>query len=232
MNRITTDPKYDAGLVTIEGEITVPGQYRTDYFWNGWLMVGLDPWATVRVLDWITSADPAVTWEWDGDVLVYRDANHDEEDVEERYEPDADGLYALGSGGWVWSRGGDACRFCGEGDNEEAGAVVDGFHEDSNCRVHGEEDRGAITTLLRPDPWRQDDAAPSRSYAVGLPVIITVRDDGFVTAEVDTSEAPREIRRYDLIPGDDTPTPEDLRWDSQVVERWAGQYKVTGEGHA
>lgn len=64
-----------------------------------------------------------------------------------------------------------------------------------------------------------------RSYAVGLPVSITVRDDGFVSMSVDLSEAAQEIREYDVnqfTAGDATlPTEAELDTDALLVDRWS-----------
>lgn len=55
---------------------------------------------------------------------------------------------------------------------------------------------------------------PSRSYVVGLPVIITVAHDGSVTYELDTSEASVAVWKDDQTEYDE----EDVKQDSLKVE--------------
>lgn len=61
-----------------------------------------------------------------------------------------------------------------------------------------------------------------RSYVVGLPVSITVRDDGWVQAECDLSEAGQSIRKdWESLGVEPQPTEEQLIADSNLVDRWS-----------
>ena len=120
---MTMKQPYDSGLVTIDGFVIVDAQYRIDYFWNGWLMVTLDAWSCVHVLDKIAVDDPTLTYSWDGDVLVVTNDDDDNGYVE-RYEADDDGLYALGAGGWVWSAIDVPCEWYALCENSARGVVA------------------------------------------------------------------------------------------------------------
>lgn len=66
---------------------------------------------------------------------------------------------------------------------------------------------------------RLPEERPARSYCVGLPVIITVRDDGTVTYEVDASEAGAAIREtYPVIGDEDGPDEPTVDADADVID--------------
>jgi hypothetical protein len=95
------------GPITIDGLVTVMGQYPTDVHWNGFLVPSIDAWSVDAVLAALEGepSDIAMSHEWDDDVLVLTEVYGDgEDDVQvDRMEPDADGLYPLGAFAWVWT---------------------------------------------------------------------------------------------------------------------------------
>lgn len=81
---------------------------------------------------------------------------------------------------------------------------------------------------------------PSRSYVVGLPVVVTVHEDGVVTYEVDTSEAGEGIRENypDLNeepPGDADPkvwheaVQAEVDKDAELVEKQPGAWTAPAQ---
>lgn len=96
------------GSVSLDGIPSVLGQYDPSVRWNGWLCPSLDAHSVVVVLDAI-NAEPldglerVYDYDWSDDgALLLTDCQEPGEPVEV-VGPDADGLYALGSHGWVWS---------------------------------------------------------------------------------------------------------------------------------
>lgn len=58
----------------------------------------------------------------------------------------------------------------------------------------------------------------ARTYCIGLPVIITVEEDGTVTVEVDLSEASRERDLSESLEGrEDAYSDEEVEADSRVI---------------
>lgn len=75
-----------------------------------------------------------------------------------------------------------------------------------------------------------------RSYVVGLPVSITVKDDGWVQVECDLSEAGQSIRKDSWgqvgDEADRMPTEEQLIADADTVDRWAEKNMLAHGGFA
>lgn len=98
--------KTTVGHVTLDGEVTVLAQYDPSIRWNGWLCPLFDSLTAVTVLETINALNPTNPVYWyeflDG-VLHVRDRTDDMSDYIDTYEPDGDGLYPLGSHGWIWS---------------------------------------------------------------------------------------------------------------------------------
>jgi hypothetical protein len=68
-----------------------------DRRWNGWAC----PRFTREQAQQIAEASPDHgAWSWEGDVLVCVDSSGVAEP--ERWEPDADGKYAVGAFAWIW----------------------------------------------------------------------------------------------------------------------------------
>lgn len=76
-----------------------------------------------------------------------------------------------------------------------------------------------------------------REYAVGLPVLVTITDEGFVSVNVDLSELGTVVHK------DSTAGPLGEGWDnldthtiavedSEVLDRWAQIHQVSNEGFA
>lgn len=66
----------------------------------------------------------------------------------------------------------------------------------------------------------------SRTYVVGLPVIVVVSPEGFVSVEVDTSELGAAVR-------DDTETEhttEQVDADADLLDKWAEHHAVINQG--
>jgi len=69
----------------------------------------------------------------------------------------------------------------------------------------------------------------SRTYVVGLPVIVTVHDDGRVEYEVDTAEAAGDI--WENIPDESTLTDEEITADQDRIEADHNRRQATGAFH-
>lgn len=88
-------------VVSLDGFAPVLAQFDDSFRWNGFLCPSLDAHSVIAVLDAINrdAGTPHYRYDWtDEGVLVLIS---DEET--ERIEPDSDGLYALGSDGWIWT---------------------------------------------------------------------------------------------------------------------------------
>ena len=70
-----------------------------------------------------------------------------------------------------------------------------------------------------------------RTYCVGLPVIATVRDDEFVTVEVDLSELGTSVRKDDNVTSEDV-TDEQIDADADLLDHWSDIHAVMNEGYA
>ena len=97
-----------AGWISLDGFAPVLGQYDDTVRWNGWLCPRMDAWSAQHVLERIAADDDEGLreWDWREDGALVVTEHYDDTDVDpcvEVYEPDADGLYALGSWGWVWA---------------------------------------------------------------------------------------------------------------------------------
>lgn len=98
---IKTATPHVAGPVSIDGFVTVLGQYDPTDRWNGWINPRIDPLAVEQVLlalatDPMTEDAPRHEWLEHGELFL-RDS-HGSWHV----YPDEDGLYALGAYSWVW----------------------------------------------------------------------------------------------------------------------------------
>lgn len=69
-----------------------------------------------------------------------------------------------------------------------------------------------------------------RTYVVGLPVVVTVTDDGFVSVEVDLAELPATVREE----GGSADHPAmliDVDRDVRTLRRWVETHAVRNEDH-
>lgn len=99
--------QWAPGRITVdEGATVVDGQYATNDDWNGWLIVRMPLDSALRVLDGLADADPGDVRHQLDDAVLRVSVGTEHTDV---YEPDEDGLYALGSRAWCWelAEGGD-----------------------------------------------------------------------------------------------------------------------------
>lgn len=70
-------------------------------------------------------------------------------------------------------------------------------------------------------------AADPRTYVVGLPVIVTVHPDGFVSVEVDSTELTVEVERAE-VEYDAATVAEDVA----TLDTWTSGHHVAAEGYA
>lgn len=116
----TNDNGWTTGRVCIDELVSVPAQYMPENRWNGFIAAPyIDALSVVMVLEAINAdADTYgeelggydFTWDADGAlVLTNRQELAETGDAfrPEVIRPDEDGLYALGSYGWVWSEDAD-----------------------------------------------------------------------------------------------------------------------------
>lgn len=102
---------YTVERISIDGidETRILAQHDPSVRWNGWLCPKMDAWSAVKVLEYLaTQADEEfrIRWEFrEGGTLWMSDPDYETEDgyTGETWEPDEDGLYAMGAWGWVWS---------------------------------------------------------------------------------------------------------------------------------
>jgi hypothetical protein len=99
------------GPVCLDELVSVLAEYDPDNRWNGWLASPwLDALSVVQVLDAINADAPECGYDYtfsDDGILILVDRQaayenpdgYDGEDV----AVNSDGLYALGSHGWIWS---------------------------------------------------------------------------------------------------------------------------------
>lgn len=71
----------------------------------------------------------------------------------------------------------------------------------------------------------------TRGYVVGLPVVVTVENSGFVQVEVDLSELPSSIWESTHEPTFPEPDEDTIARDQQVLERWIEHHSVKNEGY-
>lgn len=97
------------GTVTIDGrqDMAVPGEYRDDTRWNGWLCPRFDWDTALKIAAAVTDSDPEgedhVVEIGDHVITIYRAAYMDDADYEpDVYEADADGMFHIGSMTWAW----------------------------------------------------------------------------------------------------------------------------------
>lgn len=97
MNATTRTPAL-FGIAPGTADDLFPGVHDPSRTWNGWACPSFTRETVDAVLAWMgDGGDLAFTWT--GDVLHV--VNEDEGDAYD-VRPDADGLYPLGAGGWVW----------------------------------------------------------------------------------------------------------------------------------
>lgn len=70
----------------------------------------------------------------------------------------------------------------------------------------------------------------SRSYVVGLPVVVTVSPEGFVTVEVDLSETTSVMHEGESQLGEYSY--DEVSKDAAVVSQWMDTHTVKNEGFA
>lgn len=101
---------WQQGLLTPDGgETFVPGEFRTDYRWNGWLVPRL-PWdSAVLVAQSLSPDEYAVSIDYESRVISY--TLHDyADDGPEVFAADEDGMYHLGSMSWCWENDAEGAR--------------------------------------------------------------------------------------------------------------------------
>lgn len=101
------DELYDVTRMNLAGiGPVVLGQHMPSNRWNGFLCPRFDALTCVEVLEYLTTERDSDILAWsfhdDGSLQVSEGGDTDER-YDEWYEPDEDGLFALGSHGWVWS---------------------------------------------------------------------------------------------------------------------------------
>lgn len=208
-----------AGTVTVdEGETIVPGEYRDDYRWNGWLCPRLKRDAVERVFQGIAQDTPDWLIGVDGDTFyllmhVYADDSEYELDV---FEPDEEGWYYVGYMGWCWENGEDwslpeipattftttfaECADCGE-HLREAGTGVNRHGEGYllySCGTEGHEPLASLDIVLE---WDEDWTVADDGY--GMALVIQHYDnlptqDVLDFLEVDTREVGMVVKWQDL----------------------------------
>lgn len=105
-------PEWAPGQLTIDGQVTVPGEWRTDLRWNGWLCPRLRHDATEEVLAWV--ADSLAHDDPDATIVAVSDDGATYYLWERSYETDPgytpetltatpDGWYSPGHAAWCWS---------------------------------------------------------------------------------------------------------------------------------
>lgn len=77
----------------------------TGQTWNGWSCPLFPRRSAEQIAAWLSESDDGwpsdpVAIRWEGDRLVITNPNGE---VEVDSTPDEDGLYNIGSGGWVWT---------------------------------------------------------------------------------------------------------------------------------
>lgn len=68
-----------------------------DTTWNGWVCPRFTQSEAVAIMGYMTMWESS--YEWDGNTIVYHNANSGETS---RYEADSQGMFPIGSGEWVW----------------------------------------------------------------------------------------------------------------------------------
>lgn len=102
-------PGSTVGPVEV-GDVIVLAEYCPAERWNGFLCPRIDALAAVAVLTHLAAQQPpSIAWTFGrcGALVVinldYVTAAENVAECVEVYEPNADGLYALGAWGWTWS---------------------------------------------------------------------------------------------------------------------------------
>lgn len=96
---------WKAGLITVdEGETITPGEYRTDYRWNGWLCPRMTFDAAELHLRAVAQSSPDYYMVMlDGEDFILVDVNEPTmEHAVEIFAPDDKGWYSPGYMGWCW----------------------------------------------------------------------------------------------------------------------------------
>lgn len=98
------------GKATLDGLVTVDAVWDDTERWNGFLCPRMDKESADKVMSTLVNdpyAEPdRLSYAWDDETLVVSDKYGMEEDEVQvdRYDPDGDGLYALGAHGWIWTQ--------------------------------------------------------------------------------------------------------------------------------
>lgn len=109
---------WECRRVSLDGDPEVLAEVSTEQSWNGFAIVQMDAWSVEHVLRRLKEvyspeefADYGHDWDWREDgVLLLTDMAAVREvrdgakglNVTEELKPNGDGLYGLGSFGWVW----------------------------------------------------------------------------------------------------------------------------------
>jgi adenylate kinase len=85
------------------------------------------------------------------------------------------------------------------------------------------EDGSGLLAAVEPE-------VPTRQYVVGLPVVVGIRDDGFVIVDVDLSELASRKTLADMGANFDY-SDEQVDADVALLRTWVQQHSVAGEGY-
>jgi hypothetical protein len=125
-----------------------------------------------------------------------------------------------------------------------ARAIASGLWDDTDNEVEWDrvevfDTEGQLLHDTAPEgfPMSENTDLTQRQYVVGLPVMVTINDEGFVTAEVDLSELAVGVEK-DYLAG-----PLGEEWDSrdrtltavedaEVLRRWVQTHSVRNEDFA
>lgn len=174
-----------AGFVTVdEGHTVVPGEWRDDYRWNGWLCTRLKRDAVETVLRGIAADTPDWLIALDGDTFILLEHVYETDEQFEIsfFEPDEEGWYYVGYMGWCWEQAPDLpkttfvlsfaeCPDCG-GHRYAAGTDVNRYGEGYtlySCGVEGHEPLADIDIQLE---WNEDWTLADDGYRLALAVRI------------------------------------------------------------
>jgi hypothetical protein len=212
---------WKAGYVTVdEGDTIVPGEWRTDYRWNGWLCPRMKFESIERVLRALAVETEHFTVMLDGlDFVLLEHVYEDEPDYEaEIFSPDEDGWYYPGYMGWCWEEAPrlprsefvlhfNECPECG-GHRYAAGRDVNRYGQGMtlySCFKEGHEPLADLDLQLE---WNED---------------WTLADDGWRLALA--------VREYDNLPSQDVldVLGVDTRFTVSHIVTWQELVDVYGE---
>jgi len=98
---------WNKGQVSLDGFGPYPAEVDQDQRWNGFAIPRFTRDVAERIVREICSDGDDTTyteWHWEGDVMVIGvdPEAYDEPSPDERFEPDSDGMYAIGAWSWCW----------------------------------------------------------------------------------------------------------------------------------